>query len=145
MEAAGSNMARASENSQSNAYIYVEVGSVSRQKRKKGLEAISYSTQSELTVENGLFRPKPKSGFSYTTEKDFSIKLFRLNFPTGESSRRSRFFRLDLLVEKLSQKKNHVCFEPIASLVPPPHTHTPTHPYQVPHSSIIQQRRSWLD
>ena len=33
-------------------------------------------------------------------------------------------------------------FEPIASLIPPPNTHphghTATHPYQVPHSSIIE-------
>ena len=39
----------------------------------------------------------------------------------------------------------HLIFEPIASHIhDKAHIHTPTHPYQVPHSTIIQQRRRCL-
>ena len=56
-------------------------------------------------------------------------KLFRLRMPTGGSSRKTRLFRLDLPVEKLSRKFLHLLFEPIASPIQPqnthPHAHTP--------------------
>ena len=65
--------------------------------------------QSDLSVENGLFRLKPKSGLLTQSKKGFFDSLFRLNFfrlriPTGGSSRKTRLFRLDPPVEKLSRK-----------------------------------------
>ena len=74
-------------------------------------------------------------GPSYTVEKGlFRLIFFRLSSPTGSASRKTR------------SKKFYTCF------LNPSHrsshhktpTHTPTHPYQVAHSSIIQQRRWWL-
>ena len=38
-------------------------------------------------------------------DKKTGIKLFRLSFSTGRSSRKSQVFRLDPLVGKLSRKK----------------------------------------
>ena len=86
--------------------------------------------QSGLSVENGRFRLKPKSGFlTHTVEKG----LFRLNFCTE--------FRLGDPVEKLDlfdwicqsnnsvEKVLHLFFEPIGVLISPqnthPHAHTP--------------------
>ena len=44
-------------------------------------------------------------GRSYTVEKGlFRLNFFRLRIPTGESSRKTRPFRLDPPVEKLSRK-----------------------------------------
>ena len=78
--------------------------------------------QSDLSVENGLFRLKPKSGFLTQSKKGF--------------------FDWILQSKNSVEKVLHVFFEPIASLIPPPNTHphghTATHPYQVPHRSIIQ-------
>ena len=77
------------------------------------------------TVEKGLFR----------------LTFFRLSFSTGGSSRSLRVCQSKNSVEKVL----HLLYEPIASLIPPQTpTHTPTHPYQVPHSSTIQQRRRFL-
>ena len=47
--------------------------------------------QSDLPVENGLFRLTPKSSFlSYTVEKGlFRLNFFRLRIPTGGSSRKT--------------------------------------------------------
>ena len=86
--------------------------------------------QSDWSVENGLFRLKPKSRF------------FRLRIPTGGSSRKLDFFDWILQSKNSVEKVLHVFFEPIASCIPPPHIqphrHTATHPYQIPHCSIIQ-------
>ena len=55
-----------------------------------------------------------------------------------------RFWRSNLILQSKNsvEKVLHVLFEPIASFIPPPNTHshghTATHPYQVPHCSIIQ-------
>ena len=63
--------------------------------------------QSDLSVENGLFRLKPKSGFLTQSKKGFiDSTFFPLRTPTGESSRKDRLFRLDFPLEKLSPKKN---------------------------------------
>ena len=83
---------------------------------------------------------------SYTVEKG----LFRLNFF-------DRVFRLGDPVEKLDffywicrktqSKEFFTCFfNPSHRSLShqQTHTHTPTHPYQVPHSSIIQQCRRCL-
>ena len=100
-----------------------------------------FLTQSDLSVENGLFRLKPQSGFLTQSKKGFSTHFFLIeNFDWRIQSKKSSFSTL--------QSKNsvenglHVYFEPIASLIPPPNTnphgHTATHSYQVPHCSIIQ-------
>ena len=66
--------------------------------------------QSDLSVGNGLFRLKPKSGFLTQSKKGF----YRLRISTGGSSKKTRLFRLDPPVEKLSRKSFYVFFEPIA-------------------------------
>ena len=82
--------------------------------------------QSDLSVDNGLFRLKPQSGFLTQSKKGFFD---------------STFFDWILRSKNSVEKVLHVFFEPIASLIPPPNTHphghTATHPYQVPHCSII--------
>ena len=91
--------------------------------------------QSDLSVENGRFRLKPKSGFLYTFEKGlFRLNLFRLSFPTGGSSRKTRLFRLKLSVEKPSRKTftpvflTHRIAHPTTKHKPTrPHTHTRYH------------------
>ena len=89
--------------------------------------------QSDLSVENGLFRlNEAHTGLSYAVEN----LLFRLRIPTGGSSRKTRLFDWILQSKNSVEKVLHVIFEPIASLVPPPNTHP--HAYQVPHCSIIQ-------
>ena len=105
-----------------------------------------FLTQSDVSVENGRFRLKPKSGFLKQSKKGLFDSIFF-----------DRVFRLGNPVEKLDffdwicQSKNSV--EKVLHLFLNPshrpshhktHTHTPTHPYQVPHSSIIQQRRRCL-
>ena len=81
--------------------------------------------QSDLSVENGRFRLKPKSGFlthskkAFSTENsDWRIQSKTSTFSTGCVSRKTQ-----------SKKKIHLFFEPIASLIPPqstyPHAHTP--------------------
>ena len=76
--------------------------------------------QSDLSVENGLFRLKPKSGFFYAVEKGlFRFNFFRLRIPTGGSSR------------KTQSKKFYTCFfnrlhRPSHHQI---HTHTATRPH----------------
>ena len=109
----------------------------------KNFDLRPFLIQSYFSVENGLFRLKAQIGLSCTVEKGpFRSNFFRLRIPTGGSSRKTRRFRLDPPVEKLKRNVLHVFFKPIASLIPQPNKHprghTATHPYQVPHSSIIQ-------
>ena len=73
--------------------------------------------QSDLSVENVLVRLKPRSGFLTQSKKAFSTQLF-----STENS------------DWLIQSKN-LTFSTGSSH---PHGHTATHPYQVPHCSIIQ-------
>ena len=58
------------------------------------------------------FSTEAQIGLSYTVEKVFFLlDFFRLRIPTGGSSRKNRFFRLDPPVEKLCQKCSlHVIF-----------------------------------
>ena len=94
-------------NSWSKAISYT-VGFVSRKR--------PFSTEAQIelsnTVEKGLFR----------------VNFFRLSFPTGGFSRKTRLFRLDLSVEKLKEVLD-LCFELIAWLILPqntlPHAHAP--------------------
>ena len=71
-----------------------------------------FLTQSDLSVDNGLFSAEAQTGLSYTVEKELS--------------------RLDLL-DWICQSKNlvdkvlHLFFEPIASLIPPQNTHPHAH------------------
>ena len=63
--------------------------------------------QSDLSVENGLFRLSTKAqiGLSYAFEKElFRLNFSRLRIPTGGSNRKTRLFRLGPPVEKLSRK-----------------------------------------
>ena len=51
------------------------------------------------------FSTEAQIGLSYTIEKGlFRLSFFRLRIPTGGSSRKTRLFWLDLLVENLSRK-----------------------------------------
>ena len=122
-----------------------------KKKINSSCEVISYTVgfvsrkrsflQSDLAVENDRFRLKPKSSFLniYTVETE----LFRLNF---------EFFDWICQSENSVEKVFHLFFNPSHPSIPPqnthPHAHTPipgtTHPYQVPHNSIIQQRRRCL-
>ena len=79
--------------------------------------------QSDWSVENGLFRLKPKSGF-------LTNNFFRLRIPTAGSSRKNRLFRLDPPVEKLSRKVLHVFFNRSHRLSHhQTHTYTATRPH----------------
>ena len=75
------------------------------------------------------FSTEAQIGLSYTVEKGlFRLNFFRLSFPTGGSSRKTRLFRLDLSVEKLGQKS----FTPAFSthrIAHPTTKHTPTRPH----------------
>ena len=85
--------------------------------------------QSDLSVENGLFWLKPKSGFLTQSKKGFSTQLFS----TENSDWR-------IQSKNLVGKKFYTCFlnRPHRSSHHQTHTHTATHPYQVPHCSIMQ-------
>ena len=85
-------------------------------------------TQSDLSVENGLFRLKPKSGFltihsrKIVQKELFRLDFFRLRFWTGRSSRKS------LPVQKLSRKSFASVLTCRIARAPPntlPHAHTP--------------------
>ena len=110
---------------------------------KQRVKAISYTVG--FVSRKRLFSTEAQIELSYTVDKGlFRLNFFRLKIPTGGSSRKTRLFRLDPPVEKLSRKSftRYTFFEPIASFIPTPNTHphghTATHPYQVPHCSIIQ-------
>ena len=67
----------------------------------------AFLMQSNLSVENGLFRlNEAEIGLSYAVEKGLlRLNFFLLRIPTGGSSRKTRLFRLDPPVEKLSRKR----------------------------------------
>ena len=79
-------------------------------------------THTDLLVENGLSRLKPKSGFLTQSKKGFFDAFlthpFRLSFLTWGSSGKTQL-----------KKFLHLFFERISSLIPPqnthPHAHTP--------------------
>ena len=96
------------------------------------LKAISYTVG--FVSRKRPFSTEAQIKLSYIVEKGlFRLNFFRLRIPPGGSSRKSRVFRLDPPVEKLSRKSLHVFFEPIASFIPPPNTlphgQTTIHPY----------------
>ena len=87
-----------------------------------------FLTQSDFSVENGLFRLEPKSGFLTQSKRSFFDSLcfdrvFRLGDPvekvtssTGSASRKTR------------SKKIYTCFFDPSHLISPPNTH-PTRPH----------------
>ena len=107
-----------------------------------------FLTQSDLSVENGFARLKPKSGFRTQSKKiyfdsTFFDRVFRLmpSFTTGGSSRKTLLSRLDLPVEKLRLKSftRVLLTHRIAHPTP---MHMPTHPYQVPYGSCCSHINS---
>ena len=92
------------------------------------------------------FSTEAQIGLSDTVEKGlFRLNFFRLSFPTGGSSRKLDF-STGSVSRKTRSKQFYTCFlnPSHRSSHHKTHTHTPIHPYQVPHSSIIQQRRRCL-
>ena len=86
--------------------------------------------QSDLSVENGLFRlNEAQIGLSYAVEKGlFRLNFFRLRIRLADPVEKLDFFDWILLQSKNSvEKVLHVFFEPIASLIPPPNTHPHGH------------------
>ena len=103
--------------------------------------------QSDLSVENGLFRLKPTSGFlTQCRKRAFSTQLFSTEnsdwriqsknstFSTGSSSRNSQLKKFYTCFLNRSNRPSHH----------QTHTHTATRPYQVPHCSIIQGANAGL-
>ena len=106
-----------------------------------------FLTQSDLSVENGFFRPfstEARIGLSYTVGKGlFRLNFFRLGFPTqlfstefsdcGIQSKNLAFLTGSASRKTQSKKFTRYIyiyiFEPIASLIQPqnthPHAHTP--------------------
>ena len=75
------------------------------------------------------FSIEAQIGLSYTVEKGlFRLNFFRLRIPTGGSSRKTRLFRLDHQVEKLSRKSFTRVFL-IDRVAHPTTKHTPTRPH----------------
>ena len=91
--------------------------------------------QSDLSVENGLFRLKPKSGSLTQSKKGFSTQLFSTDNSDWriQSVEKLDFFDWILQSKSSVEKVLHMFFEPIASPIPPPNTHphghTTTRPY----------------
>ena len=111
---------------------------------------VNYSSSKAISYAVGFVsRKRPFStdeaqiGLSYAVEKGlYRLNFFRLRIPTGGSSRKTQSFDWILQSKNSVEKVLHVFFEPVASPIPPPNTHphghTATHPYRVPHCSIIQ-------
>ena len=96
-------------------------------------KAISYTVG--FVSRKRPFSTEAQIELSYTVEKGLlRLNFFRPSFLTGGSSR------------KTQSKKFHTCFFKPShrSSHHKTHTHMTTHPYQVPHSSIIRQRRLCL-
>ena len=96
--------------------------------KEEWFKAISY-TAVGFASRKRPFSTEAQIGLSYTVEKGLSrLNFFRLSFPTGGSGRKTRLFRLDLSVEKLSRKSftpvfcTHRIAHPTTK-----HNHTPTH------------------
>ena len=106
--------------------IYHAVGFVSRKR--------PFSTEAQI-------------GLSYAAEKGLFLRLnvFRLRIPTGGSSRKTRFFRLDSPVEKLSRTSVTRVFW-TDRIAHPTINHTPTRPHgHTPISGTTMQyhKRRW--
>ena len=90
------------------------------------LKAISYAVG--FVSRKRHFPTEAQIGLSHEVEKRlFRLNFFRLRISTGGSSRKTRLFRLDPPVEKLSRKSFTRVFESIASPIPPPNTHPHGH------------------
>ena len=111
-------------------------------------ELRTFLTQSDLSVENGHFRllKEAQIGLSlHSRKKAFSIQVFSPKF-SREIQSKNLTFSAGSSSRKTQSKKFCTCFfnPSHCSSHHKTHTHTPTHSYQVPHSSIIQHRRRCL-
>ena len=87
-------------------------------------QAISYTVG--FVSRKRPFWTETQIELSYTVEKGiFRLNFFRLRIPTGGSSRKTRLFRLDPPVEKLSRKSLTRVFL-TDRIVHPTTKHTPT-------------------
>ena len=116
-------------------------------KNRFGFKAISFTVG--FVGQKRPFSTEAQIELSYTVEKRlFRLNFFRLRIPTGGSSGKTRIFRVDPPVKKLSRRtrsKNSVekAFHVFAnrshrSSHHQTHTHTATRECQAPHCSIIQ-------
>ena len=92
-----------------------------------GLTAISYTVG--VVSRKRPFFTKAHIGLSYTVDKErFRLNVFRLRFSTGSASQKTQSKKFFMCFFNPSHRSSHH----------QAHTHTPIHPYQVPHTSIIQ-------
>ena len=90
-----------------------------------------FLTQSDLSVENGCFRLKPKSIFLTQSKKGLFDSTFFLTefFRLGDSVDKLEFFDRICRSKNSVEKVLHLFFKPMASLISPqnthPHAHTP--------------------
>ena len=90
-------------------------------------QAISYAV--EFVSRKRPFSTEAQIGLSHAVDKGlFRLNVFRLRIPTGGSSRKTRLFRLDPPVEKLSQKSFTRVFS-TDRIAYPTTKHTPTRPH----------------
>ena len=78
-------------------------GRVQARQHDRNTQAISYAVG--FVSRKRPFSTEAQIGLSYAVEKGlFRLNFFGLRIPTGGSSRKTRLFRLDPPVEKLSRK-----------------------------------------
>ena len=93
-----------------------------------------------------VFDCSPNRAFLHSRKRAFSTQLFSTEFSDWGIQSKNSTFSTGSVSRKTQSKKFYTCFfnPSHRSSHHKTHTHTPTHPYQVPHSSIIQQRRRFL-
>ena len=103
------------------------------------LDLRPFLIQSDLSVENGLFRLKPKSGFLTQSKKGIFDSTFSIENSDWRIQSKNSTFSSS---RKTQSKKFYTCFfnrsHRSSHHQTHPHGHTATHPYQVPHCSIIK-------
>ena len=103
--------------------------------------------QSDLSVENALFRLKPKSGFLTQSRKGFFDSTFSTENSDWRIQSKKSIFSTGSFGRKTQSKKFYTCFfnrshRPSHHQT---HTHTATYPYQVPHCSTYKALTlAWL-
>ena len=93
--------------------------------------------QSDLSVENGRFRLKPKSAFLHSRKRAFSTQLFSTEFSDWGIQSKNLTFSTESVSRKTQSKKFYTCClnSSHSSSHHKIHTHTPTHPNQV-HTAV---------
>ena len=97
--------------------------------------------QSDLSVENGLFRLKPKSGFLTQSKRGFSTQLFSAENSDWRIQSKNSTFSTGSSSRKIRSKKFYTCFLNRSHRPSHHQTHTPTRPHghtPIPGTSIIQ-------